>query len=185
MPTIWVHSESKLIDEALATLLGRARLKVVTGPAKPSRADVAIWSLRTLKPPYPLPPDLPTLALIDGMDSDKICVLNAGYKGYLSGEESAEDVGSAVYAVLGGEVWAERSILSLFVRSQGAPTLTAREHQVLSLIVEGLTNKQIAQRLTLSEKTVKVYVSKILDKLGAKSRTELIVQHVRTSGTKL
>ena len=108
-------------------------------------------------------------------------MLNTGYRGYLSGEESAEDLGNAVHAVLGGEIWAERSILSLFVRSQGAPTLTAREHQVLSLVVEGLSNKAVAQRLKLSEKTVKVYVSKVLDKLGAKSRTELIVNHSRAA----
>ena len=181
MTTVWVHSDSRLIDEALATLLTRARFEVVTGPDESARADVAIWNLRPLKPPYPAPPAVPTLALIDGVDSDKVCVLDAGYNGYLSGEEGAEDLASAVNAVRGGEIWAERSILSLFVRTQSTPTLTPREHQVLSLVVEGLTNKRIAQRLNLSEKTVKVYVSNVLKKLDAKSRTELIVQHGRTA----
>jgi DNA-binding NarL/FixJ family response regulator len=50
--------------------------------------------------------------------------------------------------------------------------LTAREHQVLELIAEGLSNGQIAERLYISRKTVSVHVSAVLRKLGAASRTE-------------
>ena len=55
-------------------------------------------------------------------------------------------------------------------------TLSGREREVLALIAEGLTNKQIAQRLQISPNTVQGYVSLALNKLGAVNRREAIVQ---------
>jgi two-component system response regulator DevR len=54
-------------------------------------------------------------------------------------------------------------------------TLTLRERQILSLIADGLTNRQIADRLSLSEKTVKNYVSALLRKLGLERRTQAVI----------
>jgi DNA-binding NarL/FixJ family response regulator len=56
----------------------------------------------------------------------------------------------------------------------GATALTARERQVLDLIAEGLSNRQISERLFISAKTASVHVSNILRKLGAASRTEAV-----------
>ncbi len=56
------------------------------------------------------------------------------------------------------------------------PKLTPKETQVMSLLRMGLSNKQIAQRLDISEKTVKSHVSAILDKYGAKNRTDLLIR---------
>jgi two-component system response regulator DevR len=58
--------------------------------------------------------------------------------------------------------------------------LNHREHQVLSLIADGLTNRQIGNRLSLTEKTVKNYVSSLLGKLGLQSRTQAAVLHLET-----
>jgi len=58
-------------------------------------------------------------------------------------------------------------------------TLTPRESEVLHLIAEGLPNKQIAQKLSISEHTVKFHVNAILTKLGAQSRTEAVVRATR------
>ena len=67
-------------------------------------------------------------------------------------------------------------------RSAGAPEeLTARERQVLDLMAEGLSNKQIGQRLFIATKTVSVHVSAILRKLGVKGRTEAAVVARSTS----
>jgi NarL family two-component system response regulator LiaR len=63
-----------------------------------------------------------------------------------------------------------------------APThgdITAREHDVLRLVVEGLPNKQIAQRLGIGEKTVKTHVSRVLAKLGVEDRTQAAVLAIR------
>ena len=59
------------------------------------------------------------------------------------------------------------------------PRLTVREHEVLSLLVEGLTNRQIAARLVLSEHTVHRHVTNILRKLDVPSRTAAAVQALR------
>jgi len=60
-----------------------------------------------------------------------------------------------------------------------AEDLTAREHQVLQLLAEGLSNKAIAQRLQISEHTAKFHVAAILAKLEAHSRTEAVIKAVR------
>ena len=61
----------------------------------------------------------------------------------------------------------------------GLAELTARERDVLRLIVEGLANKEIAGRLGIGEKTVKTHVSRVLDKLGAADRTQAAVVALR------
>jgi two-component system, NarL family, nitrate/nitrite response regulator NarL len=61
-----------------------------------------------------------------------------------------------------------------------AEPLTPREHEVLQLLAEGLPNKTIAQRLRISEHTVKFHVNTILGKLGAQSRTEAVTRAARS-----
>jgi DNA-binding NarL/FixJ family response regulator len=62
-----------------------------------------------------------------------------------------------------------------------AEPLTEREHAILGLVAAGRSNKEIAHELKLAEGTVKNYVSRIMDKTGARSRTELAVQTVRSA----
>lgn len=66
-------------------------------------------------------------------------------------------------------------------RSQHDPTFDSpglREHQILALIADGLTNRQIAERLGLAEKTIKNYVSSVLSKLGLERRTQAAILHL-------
>jgi DNA-binding NarL/FixJ family response regulator len=67
-------------------------------------------------------------------------------------------------------------------RKDPLSTLSDQERQILELIGEGLTNRQIGERLFLAEKTVKNYVSTILAKLGLERRTQAAVLAVRLSG---
>ena len=105
---VWIHSPSQLINEALGALLTRAgceggevlaradsQADANIAIADIAIADIAVWDLRSLGPPYPRPPDLPTLALIGQSDAAKEGALQAGYRGYLSGEETADEVGRA------------------------------------------------------------------------------------------
>ncbi|MBA3744654.1 MAG: response regulator transcription factor [Sporichthya sp.] len=72
----------------------------------------------------------------------------------------------------------------MLLRSTGAArrTLSSRELEILNLIAEGMTNRQIGEQLLLAEKTVKNYVSGLLAKLGMKSRIQAAVLSAETRG---
>jgi len=103
--------------------------------------------------------------------------------GLLARDAGTERIVAAVRAVAAGLVVFEPELASasLGSRAVGAlpaedeiDDLTAREREVLTLVAIGLTNKAIAQRLTISDHTVKFHVAAILAKLGAESRTEAV-----------
>jgi two-component system nitrate/nitrite response regulator NarL len=106
----------------------------------------------------------------------------AGASGLLLRDADAESLAAAVNAVSQGLAALDRALaMSLFPPPAPAPAeeLTAREREVLQLLAEGLPNKAIAARLTISEHTVKFHVNAILTKLGVQSRTEAVVRAVR------
>ncbi len=108
--------------------------------------------------------------------------LRAGALGYLLKDVSGAELAEAIRTVAAGGALIEpsvaRKVLAEFSRLPDLPSasaghgLTAREGEILALIAQGLSNKQIAGRLYLAEGTVKNYVSSILDKLGVKDRTQ-------------
>ena len=102
---------------------------------------------------------------------------------YLSRDAASDRIVAAVHAVAAGLVAfePESGALPLAARAAGPlpagdeiDDLTSREREVLTLVAIGLTNKAIAQRLTISDHTVKFHVAAILAKLGAESRTEAV-----------
>jgi|GEM_PF-2563989 len=181
MITIGVFSKSALVQQALAQLLTGNEYLIVTqqDDTGKQRLDLIIWDLRSASSVYPVPPDIPTLALIDDDDADKMDILNLGYMGYLSNGDDLPTLRRAIRSVLLGEIWAERRILSSYVAEHRVAQLTPREQQVHNLILEGKSNKEIARELDLAEKTVKAHVSGILRKFDAKGRMELIIRQVK------
>jgi len=110
--------------------------------------------------------------------------LEAGAIGYLLKDVSADGLARAIRAAYSGRATlspeAEQSLVQ--VSSQPPPPgldLTEREREVLSLMIEGLSNTQIAGRLTVSPSTIKSHVSNILSKLGVASRTEAVTLALR------
>lgn len=87
----------------------------------------------------------------------------------------------AIDAVHGGLVVLDPDAALALARapSEGAPTLTGREREVLELMAEGLSNKAIAARLGFSDHTAKFHVNALLAKLGAVSRTDVVVRAAR------
>ena len=116
-------------------------------------------------------------------------LLRSGVRAILSRESEPEDVLSAIFAVHDGLVLlsmpAAESLAAVFgdqplqVEDELSEEITSRETDVLRMLAEGLVNKDIAARLTISEHTVKFHISSILDKLGASTRTEAVTQGIR------
>jgi DNA-binding NarL/FixJ family response regulator len=128
--------------------------------------------------------DLPVVALLpNGVEAPD--AYTSGARGLLMRETLSETLAVAVRAVIRGLLVSDSEL------SEGIPTfkeqdrpflleeLTPRELDVLSLLSEGLTNKAIAQRLGISEYTVKFHVNTIFRKLGVQSRTEAAVSAAR------
>ena len=109
-------------------------------------------------------------------------MLRGGADGYLLKDEEMGVIAEAIHAVFEGETWLSPSISRRVKRlmEEGndkllGKQLTDREIEVVALVVEGLTNKQIGERLGISERTVEFHVSNIIEKLGAKSRVDIAV----------
>ena len=119
-------------------------------------------------------------------DANVLAAMRAGAAGYLVKGVAADQVVSAVRAVASGHAVFGPSLaarmLGLFAPADTVdptrPALSAREHEVLELIAEGLTNAQIAERLFVSPVTARNHVSNILTKLRVSNRTQA-AQHVR------
>lgn len=104
--------------------------------------------------------------------------------GLLLRERSAQQIASAVATVLAGLLVIDTALRALFQEAEagisgGREELTPREHDVLQLLAQGLTNKAIAHQLGITEHTVKFHVNAILSKLNAQSRTEAVSQALR------
>ena len=108
-------------------------------------------------------------------DTDEriVSAMRAGAKGYLLKGAPRGDVFRAVRVVNEGGSLLEPLVASKLLDSVNNPdALTARQKEVLHLLATGLLNKEIADQLNISERTVKFHVSEILGKLGAGNRTE-------------
>jgi DNA-binding NarL/FixJ family response regulator len=121
------------------------------------------------------------------LDEHVYDALSAGASGFLLKEVTAERLFDAVRVVAAGEALlaptVTRRLITEFARQRRWPArpaaalaaLTPRETEVLRLIAEGLSNTEIAQRISVSEETVKTHVSRLLAKLGLRDRTQAVV----------
>ena len=100
--------------------------------------------------------------------------LQAGAKGFLVKGALPEQILETVRRVAGGEALVPAKIASMLTESMSHPELTARELQVLRQLATGQSNKEIGEKLKITEHTVKAHVKSILVKLGAMGRTEAI-----------
>jgi DNA-binding NarL/FixJ family response regulator len=118
--------------------------------------------------------------------------LRAGASGFLLKDVTAERLFDAVRVVAAGEALlapaVTRRLITEFARLRQIPVanetalaaLTPRETQVLRLVAEGLSNPEIAVRLVVTEETVKTHVSRVLNKLGLRDRTQAVVTAYET-----
>jgi two-component system NarL family response regulator len=107
-----------------------------------------------------------------GGDEDIRRALQAGVQAYLMKDILHDELLKAIRAVHEGQTYLPASVAAALAAQMPRPDLSARELQVLELIVAGLANKQIAYTLNIAEYTVKNHVKNILDKLAVQDRTQ-------------
>ncbi|MFW6082413.1 MAG: response regulator [Chloroflexota bacterium] len=136
-------------------------------------------------------PDIAILVLSAYDDDEYIfALLEAGAAGYLLKDVSTHELVEAIRAVQSGESMLHpavaRKVINRFSRSAqdgqsraDSDELTEREIEVLRLAGKGITNREIAERLSISHRTVQAHLSHIFGKLGVGSRTEAVVSALR------
>jgi DNA-binding NarL/FixJ family response regulator len=107
-----------------------------------------------------------------GGDEDIRRALAAGVQSYLTKDVLHDELLKAIRAVHAGQTYLPSGVAAALAAQMPRPDLSAREVQVLELIVRGLANKQIAYSLNIAEHTVKNHVKNILSKLGVQDRTQ-------------
>ena len=128
-------------------------------------------------------PSIKALILTSYDDEALFAAILAGASGYVLKQVRGDDLVDGVRRVAGGQSLLDPAVTARVlerVRSgKSVPhelaSLTEQERRILALIAEGLTNRQIAERMYLAEKTVKNYVSSLLAKLGLERRTQAAV----------
>jgi len=122
--------------------------------------------------------DVAVVALTSFGDQRQVrAALDAGASGYLLKDADADEVAGAVRAASRGELQLDPAIARSLI--EAAPELTPRELDVVELVATGKANKEIADRLSISERTARSHVSSILSKLSLESRTQLALWAVR------
>ena len=130
-------------------------------------------------------PQVQVIALTSFKEGDLVKnALEAGAIAYLLKDVSADDLVRAIRAAHAGRATLSPEAAQALVETANQPPapgldLTEREREVLTLMIEGLNNTQIAGRLAVSPSTIKSHVSNILSKLGVASRTEAVTLALR------
>jgi len=184
-----VVGQSSLTDEALHPILG-SESDVLVGDSFLPGGALSILSANAGMPPA-------CKILLVGMGSDEeqfLAAVRSGIAGFLLQEASASDVVNAVRAVFRGESVCPPQMCSALFRfvartarnlplrnSDSKPDLTLRQQQLVTLVAKGLTNKEIASHLNLSEFTVRNHIHRILKQVDAGSRSEA-VETIRAYG---
>jgi DNA-binding NarL/FixJ family response regulator len=211
---VFLAIQNRLLREALVRLFRKRADLLVVGQGAPADTDAAtvleahcdILLLDALSCASGSAELLALGTLVDavktiliGMDADEkqfVAAVRAGIMGYLLKDASTGDVIAAVRTVSRGEAVCPPRLCSALFRfvaltpresaaeRSTKPDLTLRQQQLVSLVAQGLTNKEIASRLNLSEFTVRNHIYRILKQVDAESRSQA-VETIRSYGYSL
>jgi two-component system, NarL family, response regulator LiaR len=133
--------------------------------------------------------DTRVIALTSFVEDDKVIpAIQAGAVSFLLKDVAPNDLMDAVRAAYHGEARLHPAVMRKLMNQVAAqpaypkhvvPELTEREMDVLGLVAQGLSNREIAERLVISEKTVKTHISSLLSKLGQEDRTRLAIYAIK------
>ena len=199
---IGVLSGEPIRLEGLATVFeeppepGRPRLEPVVGTLKELLANPELHyllvdfnsadeGLKTLEHVKRFRPEMRQIVI--GPDQDELVLdaVTTGARGYLDSSADPHTVRMALEIVVSGSIWAPRRLLSRLIDrlldkpgpgGAPGPQLTEREQQVMDLILQARSNREIAQELGIEERTVKAHVGRLMRKTGAENRIELSIR---------
>ena len=163
--------------------------------ASEKRPDVMLLDIRmpgtsglaVIGPIHEASPSTKVLILTASDDRrDHVAALTQGARGIMMKDSAAKTLVTAIRAVNEGQAWVDREITGTLLEElahrgdpQGpdneGPRLTTRESEVVDLVISGCRNREISERLGISEKTVKAHLSNIFAKLGVRDRLELAI----------
>lgn len=184
------EADMEVVGEAATASQARARIRA-------TRPDVAVLDVRlpdgsgidVCREARSDNPEVKCL-MLTGYDDDEAiyAAVLAGASGYVIKDVQGSGLIDSIRKVAAGRSLIDpslsrRVVERIRVSHQSNPrleTLTARERDILPLIAEGLTNREIGERLALAEKTVKNYISGLLSKLGLQRRTQAAVMHLES-----
>ena len=144
---------------------------------------------------HPIPTFSPSCCWILPSGSHGLQAFRAGARGIFSRHDSVETLSKCIRSVYQGQIWANSEQMSFAVEAlatspvvravdaNGLSLLSKREMDVVRSLAEGLTNREIAERLGLSQHTIKNYLFRVYDKLGVSSRLELLFMTLTQAGT--
>ncbi len=189
MTRILLYSDAPILAQGLASVLGNVDDFELLAPC---RTLAAAMEQLTLERPeiavLDLTPDLTFAALIEMRRALPGCkvilwvnaistelafqVIGLGIRGILRKSMSPEDYVHCLSQVSAGELWLEKDLSNNMIQARRV-SLTPREGELVTLLSQGLKNKELAAALMITEGTVKVYLSRLFHKLGVKDRFEL------------
>lgn len=198
-----VHDVSRMATQLLCTALTQhpgidvidiaGKSDAETAAADPHVALVGTSGLgdpvlRRIQQLRKIRPEIKSIMLIDQPARELVLeAFRAGARGVFSRSGSVDSLVKCICSVREGQIWADQTTTEFLldairepipiplVDAKGNVLLSEREQSVVRGVAEGLTNREIAKHLELSEHTVKNYIFRIFDKLGVSSRVELIL----------
>jgi DNA-binding NarL/FixJ family response regulator len=170
-----------IADEIIKT---RPDIALVSGVLQ----DSSFGGYSVLRAIQPLNLATRLILLLEDCEHDLVIdAFRSGARGVFSRAESSERLSKCVYTVHKGQIWAGTREMEYIleelmatrplriVDAHGSSLLSKREEEVVALVADGLTNRQISEQLKLSEHTVKNYLFKVFEKLGISTRVELVL----------
>lgn len=175
-------SDGQSALDQLAVLAARNELpEVVLMDLIMPRLD-GVAATKAIKELYP---EVEVVVLTSFSEAERVhMALEVGAAGYLLKDAEADEVAAAVHAAQRGEVHLDSVVARQLTRALTAPqgtatALTPREREIVVLIAQGRSNRDIAESLVISERTARTHVSHVLTKLGLRSRTQAALWAVR------
>ena len=200
MIRVFIVASSSMARSGLEPLLrGDARFEIIGGGSTLSavelsgrRPDLVLMDVREAGnslSQFRFTEGLPIVLLADDLNRSELrSALRRGVKAIVGSQSSQREIAAALEAAAAGlttlgpeemDVLLPASAHNFGAAQVTIEPLTTREEEVLGLLAEGVGNKEIAERLKLSEHTVKFHVSSILGKLGAATRTEAVARGIQ------